>query len=49
MTALDTEKELVDPGVVPIHQRRPDATPFGPATEVDAWGGLARRPTPPIT
>jgi hypothetical protein len=36
--------ELVDPGVVPIHEWRPDPTPFGPASGVDAWGGLARKP-----
>jgi S-adenosyl methyltransferase len=34
--------ELVDPGVVPIHQWRPDL--IGPSTAVDAWGGLARKP-----
>jgi hypothetical protein len=34
--------QLIDPGVVPIHQWQPDS--FGPSTEVDAWGGLARKP-----
>ncbi|TDD64914.1 SAM-dependent methyltransferase [Actinomadura rubrisoli] len=33
----------VDPGWVQIQQWRPEASPFGPATEVDAWGGIARK------
>jgi hypothetical protein len=36
--------ELVDPGVVPIHQWRPDHGPFGPAKEVAHTGGVARKP-----
>jgi hypothetical protein len=35
--------ELIDPGVVQIHLWRPDSNPLGPATEVDAWGGVARK------
>jgi hypothetical protein len=34
--------ELADPGVVQIQQWRPDINPF-PATEVDAWGGVAKK------
>jgi hypothetical protein len=33
--------DMVEPGVVPIHRWRPDS--FGPSTEVDAWGGLAKK------
>ena len=35
--------ELVAPGVVPITQWRPEATPFGSA-QVDALGGVGRKP-----
>ncbi|WP_275477739.1 SAM-dependent methyltransferase [Herbidospora cretacea] len=36
--------ELVEPGVVPITQWRPDADPFGPPQPVDALVGVARKP-----
>jgi hypothetical protein len=35
--------ELVDPGVVPIHQWRPDHSPFGPPKEVAHSGGVAKK------
>jgi S-adenosyl methyltransferase len=35
--------ELVDPGVVPIHQWRPDPTPF-PPKKVAHSGGVAKKP-----
>ncbi|MBV9447834.1 MAG: SAM-dependent methyltransferase [Streptosporangiaceae bacterium] len=35
--------ELVDPGVVPIHQWRPDPAPF-PAKKVAHSGGVAKKP-----
>jgi hypothetical protein len=36
--------ELVDPGVVPIHDWRPDHNPFDTPTPVPALGGVARKP-----
>jgi hypothetical protein len=36
--------ELVAPGVVSCPRWRPEATPFGAPTEVDAFGGVARKP-----
>ncbi|MFD0658809.1 SAM-dependent methyltransferase [Thermocatellispora tengchongensis] len=36
--------ELVEPGVVQIHEWRPDPNPFGASTPVNAWGGLGRKP-----
>ena len=36
--------ELVEPGVVPIQDWRPDPHPFGDAPEVGVWGGIARKP-----
>jgi hypothetical protein len=36
--------ELVDPGVVPIQQWRPEHTPFGPAEDLTNMGGVARKP-----
>jgi hypothetical protein len=38
--------DLVEPGVVPVHQWRPDPAPF-PAVPVDTLGGLARKPGSP--
>jgi hypothetical protein len=35
--------ELIDPGVVPIHEWRPDPSPF-PQTLVPSIGGVARKP-----
>jgi hypothetical protein len=35
--------ELIPPGVVQIHQWRPDPDPPGMPAEVDAWGGVARK------
>jgi len=35
--------ELVDPGVVPIHEWRPDPSPF-PSTQVPSLGGVGRKP-----
>jgi hypothetical protein len=37
--------ELVEPGVVPVQQWRPDPAPF-PAVPVDTLGGVARKPAP---
>jgi S-adenosyl methyltransferase len=36
--------ELVEPGVVSCPRWRPDLTPFGPIAEVDAFGGVGRKP-----
>jgi len=36
--------ELVEPGVVSCPRWRPGPTPFGPLAEVDAFGGVARKP-----
>jgi len=36
--------ERLDPGLVQIQQWRPDPIPLTAVTEVDAWGGLARKP-----
>ena len=36
--------ELIDPGVVSISRWRPEASPFGLPAEVDAFGGVARKP-----
>ncbi len=36
--------ELVEPGVVSCSQWRPEPTPFGPPAEVDAFGGVGRKP-----
>lgn len=36
--------ELVDPGVVSCPRWRPDLTPLGPPAEVDAFGGVGRKP-----
>jgi O-methyltransferase involved in polyketide biosynthesis len=35
--------ELLDPGVVPVSQWRPDPSPFGPPRHVDTFGGMARK------
>ena len=35
--------ELVDPGVVPIQQWRPDHTPFDPPKKLTNFGGVARK------
>jgi hypothetical protein len=36
--------ELVEPGVVSCPRWRPDGTPDGPPTQVDVFGGVARKP-----
>jgi len=36
--------ELVEPGVVPIPEWRPDHSPFGNGTEVPVLGGVGRKP-----
>lgn len=36
--------EVVEPGVVPIADWRPEPNPFGEAPKVDALGGVARKP-----
>jgi S-adenosyl methyltransferase len=36
--------ELAEPGVVPIHEWRPDHSPFGSGTPVPALGGVGRKP-----
>jgi transcriptional regulator with XRE-family HTH domain len=36
--------ELVDPGVVPIQQWRPDNSPFDPPKDLTNLGGVARKP-----
>jgi S-adenosyl methyltransferase len=38
--------DLVEPGVVPVHQWRPDPAPF-PAVPVDTLGAVARKPGQP--
>ncbi|ACU73912.1 protein of unknown function DUF574 [Catenulispora acidiphila DSM 44928] len=35
--------ELVEPGVVPIQDWRPDPNPFGSPAEVGVWGGVGRK------
>ena len=35
--------ELLEPGVVPVSQWRPDPSPFGPPQPVDTYGGMARK------
>jgi hypothetical protein len=35
--------ELVPPGVVQLQEWRPDPEPLGPTTQVDAWGGVAKK------
>ena len=35
--------ELLEPGLVPITQWRPDETGDGPVEPVDAYGGVARK------
>jgi hypothetical protein len=35
--------ELLEPGVVPVSQWRPDPSPFGPPRHVDTFGGMARK------
>ena len=36
--------ELVEPGVVSCTRWRPDPSPSGPPAEVDAFGGVGRKP-----
>jgi hypothetical protein len=36
--------ERIEPGLVQIQQWRPEPTPFEVTNDVDAWGGLARKP-----
>jgi hypothetical protein len=36
--------ELIDPGVVPVSQWRPEATPSGPPVKVDSFCGVGRKP-----
>ncbi|MEU9886277.1 SAM-dependent methyltransferase [Sphaerisporangium sp. NPDC051011] len=36
--------ELLEPGVVPIAQWRPEIDPSVAVVDVDAWGGVARKP-----
>jgi O-methyltransferase involved in polyketide biosynthesis len=40
--------DLVEPGVVPVHEWHPDPAPF-PAVPVDTLGGVGRKPAPPGT
>jgi hypothetical protein len=40
---LFSDLELVDPGVVPIQQWRPDHTPFDPPKDLVNMGGVARK------
>jgi O-methyltransferase involved in polyketide biosynthesis len=35
--------DLLEPGVVPVSQWRPDPSPFGPPRHVDTFGGMARK------
>jgi hypothetical protein len=35
--------ELVEPGVVPIQDWRPDPNPFGSPADVGVWGGVGRK------
>jgi O-methyltransferase involved in polyketide biosynthesis len=43
IAALFGGLELLDPGVVPVSQWRPDPSPSGPPRPVDTFGGMARR------
>jgi O-methyltransferase involved in polyketide biosynthesis len=36
--------DLIDPGVVPVSQWRPEATPSGPPAQVDSFCGVGRKP-----
>jgi O-methyltransferase involved in polyketide biosynthesis len=36
--------ELLEPGIAPVSQWRPDPSPFGPPRHVDTFGGVARKP-----
>jgi O-methyltransferase involved in polyketide biosynthesis len=38
--------DLIEPGVVPVHEWHPDPAPF-PAVPVDTLGGVGRKPAPP--
>ena len=35
--------EVMEPGVVPIQDWRPDPNPFGDSPDVGVWGGIARK------
>jgi O-methyltransferase involved in polyketide biosynthesis len=41
-----TGLEMIDPGLVPINQWRPDDVEVGELTPIDAYGGVARKPGP---
>jgi S-adenosyl methyltransferase len=41
IAALFDGLDLLDPGVVPVSQWRPDPSPFGPPRHVDTFGGIA--------
>jgi hypothetical protein len=45
ITGFFHDLDLVEPGVVPVQQWRPDPAPF-PAVPVDTLGGVARKPAP---
>lgn len=44
IAGLDTGLELVDPGLVQVHQWRPDPGDFAPEGTVSAHGAVARKP-----
>jgi O-methyltransferase involved in polyketide biosynthesis len=41
ITAFFDGLDLLEPGVVPVSQWRPDPSPFGPPQHVDTFGGVA--------
>jgi hypothetical protein len=41
---LFADLELVEPGIVPVSQWRPEPSTFGPPEAVDAFCGIARKP-----
>lgn len=43
IAALFDGLDLLEPGVVPVSQWRPDPSPFGPSQHVDTFGGVARK------
>jgi len=43
IAALFDGLDLLEPGVVPVSQWRPELSPFGPPRHVDTYGGVARK------
>jgi O-methyltransferase involved in polyketide biosynthesis len=44
ITAFFDGLELLEPGLAPVSQWRPDPSPFGPPRHVDTFGGVGRKP-----